>query len=328
MAKLSQLSIVLLILVSCTNRKEYDIDFIYKKVPVVISLFNDNEPMKVFVLWNVNPTEIKDSDINIADTIKNAQIKIFENGIKPVELPYVDSLGCYTLSTFTPKTQTKYELEMTVPNYEKKITASTSIPVKSEITEMTSKYINGEDNSANYYEDYIKYIMSVDSKEGDYTKYYGYYSKLKYTSSYSGNIYWKNNGDIKIKDNRYYKNKKFYGSISGTIFMFDSRYFTDNKDNIELHSRTCIIDDYYENLGYSEPTTVLQSLSRDMYLYYVSYPEMGIRPGGVSEPDFIIAEMKERGDPGPTYSNIKYGAGIFAGYTEDTYILEQNCFNK
>lgn len=310
--KKTSLIVFFLLIISCGQKQEYYLDFEHKPVPIIISMFNDTEPMKINVFWSVNPLDITDDVGNIVDTIKNAEIRIFENGNELFVLPYIDSLGCYMIPTFIAKTAINYKIKAKVPDYKLELYASSIIPIKTEITKISPNVLTN-DNTADNYNDYKSYFMDLDSKIGGGIKYFlyqfeGFYEKKNvFTSDVDG---------PKIKDPVYYKNKNFYGIDGGShasSFLFDNRYFVNNKETIELKQTI----GRYNGQDLENNRAIILSLSYDLYLYFSSQENLFYR-GGQSVDKLIIAEMR---DPSFLYSNIKNGSGIFAGYTQSDYSL-------
>ncbi len=297
--------ITALLLNSCDNYKSINIEFEYKPIPVIYSLFTHDEVFEVAIVWSFNPQELYPE----IDTIKNATVFLLKNGEEIGKMIYNKKTGKYNIDSYSPEINQNYSIEIDIPNYENHISASSHIPNITVIKNIDPNYIDV--SSTQSYEEEITKQHSLylkDEKNIDTKKYYAYFPNI-----YNGvSLGWK----LKITDKAYDESKDFYETLGGSsIFLFDNRYFIDGETEIELTSIEINITDA-ERITISQ--VELLSVSKEMYLYYASAG--GFYRGGVDDTGIVPSDAYS--DPKITYSNISGADGLFAGYSKSIFPIE------
>lgn len=314
---------------SCSKDIRYNEDFEYKSVPVISSLFSPDKEFDISIKWSANPEDFEGYrqtiDSSKFETIIGANVILFENGIQIVKLSYIDSLELYRAIGFYPKVGMSYSITIDVPGYNKQLYAEASLPVPVEKLSIFPNevhqhyYPNGYQTDEIILEGYLK----VDLPNHNTPKYFMF----------------EQNFTTIINDPDYRNNRAFYrGWTTGTL-IFDDRYFINNTEVVKLEVGEFSIDrefDIKEDLYELKEKGKLRllTLSEEAYLYLTSLARV-FQPVGTSGDDIPIETYK---DPKIVYSNIKNGAGIFAGYNpstvwqepvlDDSYLNEVNQKNE
>ena len=298
-------TIFITILFSCDNYKSLNIEFDYKPVPVVYSLFSPDEVFEVAIVWSLNPQELSPE----IDTIKNADVVLFKNGDELGKMTYSNEVGKYVYNNYYPEVGQNYSIQIDIPNYEHHISANSIIPNSTDIKNIEPNYIDVTTVQKEGEEVTKGHLMYLDDRDkSNNKKHYAYFPNIVYGVS----LGWK----LKLTDLSYDKSKDFYETLGGSsIFLFDNRYFVDGKTEIELTSIE-IHEDIAEGITISQ--VELLSISEEMYLYYASAG--GFYRGGVDDTDIIPSDAYS--DPKITYSNIIGADGLFAGYSKSIFEIE------
>lgn len=304
LARLYYTVIAILVLSNCNNYKPYNMDFEYEPVPVVHSLIDDENLFTVMLLWSADPQK---KHVKF-DTIKDGDIRLYENSISIGNLIYVDSLGRYAYNNFIASQGNSYKIEVTIPNYEYRVSAETNMPFRTIITNVDPPQIGILDQSMGIYStEEKKHILTLESLVIGEIQYYEYLSTFGHEAERSWHL--------KLTDPAYYKVKEFYSIPAVGNQLFDNRYFIDGKTSIELTS-TAFDSDDAERI--SESKANLLTMSEDMYMYLSSLPDY--YKGGIDGDGIIPNEAYS--DPKIIYSNIEGAVGIFGAYTKSEFMLE------
>lgn len=329
MNKTYLIAITTLLLNSCMQQEYTLMEYEFEKQPVIFSNFNNTEPMEVYAHWTVSFEEADslypqqgNYQTPMADTIKDAELKIFENNKYIASLYYVDSIGCYTNNSLIPKIGYRYKMEMDIPGYENKVLAESYVPEKVEIIEVvpnTIPVINTENQLR-------EHLMYLEAKPSSYKKYLSLYSSLK-SKKVNDICTYRYFSIIEMQDEKYNSNMVFMQEVyNGDKVFFDDRYFIGNKEAIKMASWSLSYTKFEELKNESscfreDPKAYIfmETLSSDLYLYYITIKPGRYSYGGVESPDLVIFEAT--GDE-EIYSNIEGGVGVFGGYSISTYPIE------
>lgn len=109
------------------------------------------------------------------------------------------------------------------------------------------------------------------------------------------------------------ENEEIYSKFDVTEYALPHVYLTDKTFNGQTYTTEMAIADadvLYNEKTSSKATIFVRSVSREMYEYFKSIDIYNLTQGSIfSEPE-------------PIYSNIENGAGIFGGYTEQSFEID------
>jgi hypothetical protein len=306
------ISLLLLVIVSCTKTIEFD-DEGFANQLVVTSIISPGNHFQAYLTQSNSILEDQKPNPRA-----EGSLELYENGILIKE--FSTQLGAFSDSLVDFKTGKTYrivvnsrgkklETETTIPEAAVLVSADT-VSVKNEygqrefIFKLTIKDVPGED----YYRIVVMkesltasdYITQENQKKTAY-----YLDRAQYSLQSDDPVFksvYNNFGDDLIN----------YGP-NNDYFIFPDDYFQ-GKD-YTLQFRTAQYGYFYYGYPYSGNRVIydrytihLQHLSKDFY-QYLKYLKL-----------YEHYRDNPFAEPVPVYSNVKNGAGIFAGFNDDTKI--------
>lgn len=312
MKRIYLLSIVLF-LVSCSTKIELNIPESEPKIVVNGLITNDTT-----ITVNISKTfATLTGELEFVD---NAQISLWEDDIFIENLQYSEN-GNYT-SQIIVQTGKEYKITVNVPEFET-ISASTQIPEPVAITDGTI-----------YIDAYFDQNQKVQASEillsfNDPQEEINYYLTTFYAASYI-EIWDSITNTVILTDSVY--------SYYGIYYLNSNEQVILNEDDIKYYEgagkiRSLVFSDellstentlsFFAEIPYiynGNQFAILRSISYDYYMYHKSRIRQRFSQGMGS---LDATNMFLSSNPNDLYSNITNGIGIFAGYSEAQFELQE-----
>lgn len=318
------ISIITILLSSCSRKIELEIPDSEKKV-VVFGLIQADSIMTI----NLSFTKpmLENGEI---EKIDDAKIELFENEIFIENLQPIGQ-GKYQ-STITAKSETNYKIIVTVPDFDV-IKASTYVPAYEYVDEGTIKPDSYYDQQQSQYESEISITFN------DSLGIKNYYQASFYSYSYSA-VQWDtitNTFLVTDSTKSYFTSTHFLYSMDPVIVNEgDLQYYQDGSDISSLifsdkllsenNTVKFLVQGLYAGRSIpSESLVIFKNISYDFYMYQKSWVRQSFNQG---IGNFDATNMFLVNNPNDLYTNIENGLGIFAGYSETQFYLEEINSNK
>lgn len=312
------ISIISILFYSCSTKIDLDEPKSDSQV-VVFGLIQADSSVTV----NLSFTQsfLEDSDVKY---IENAKITLYENDIQVESLQYKDS-GNYK-SVIKAKSKTEYKISVEVPGYEL-ITASTYIP------DYVYIYYGNIKPDSYFDQQQLQYESEITITFNDNAETKNYYQSSFYSYTYGGYAWDNETNTFLITDStKHYTSTSFLYSIDPVIvnegdlqFYGDGLYIS----SLVYSDKLLTINNQIKFLVYGlgegssfphKSVAILKNISFDFYLYQKSWIRQSFNQGMGS---FDATNMFLVNNPNDLYTNIKNGIGIFAGFTETQFELEE-----
>jgi hypothetical protein len=319
MKKYIILSLILVSLLSCTKTIDFN-DEEYANQLILNSII---WPDSAFQASLSRSTSILENDYGPVYLIPDGTIDIFENDQLLAHLS--SSTGKYRAADIKPKAGNTYRVVATSQN--KQIEAKTTIPLKAEVVAIdTSLVTNGGPQKTMYFnfklkdtpgEDYYRIVLEYE---------YLTMNRFNETRTYylSKNIQWGNLSDDPVFKSVYSNSGEeiFDMSPENRYNIFPDDIFNGKERSIRVKANfyTYASDPSnpqpyaYQQTIYGRFTFHVQHISKDLY-NYLKYLEL-----------YDYYHENPISEPVPVYSNVKYGAGIFAGFNDDAKFTYENIY--
>lgn len=267
--------------------KTIDLDYPqYEKMVIVNGYLSPGDPVKIWLNYSNSYTEEESTQF---EPIKDAEVKLYEDGEFLCRLPYADSVdnigdkAMYLNRNHQPSTCKTYKLEVKVPGKEL-VTAQTRIPER--------QALDVHPASKSTY-----FSMSI-WDDPNQNNYYLFHSNKGYTYRWD---------TVKRNVNVYIETydpvvDNGEGLISQDFLIFTDDLMTNEAYNLSFRLNTMEFDTVYAMYDF-------YSITRDAYLYHKTALEQVDDEEFPFQDDFYIPIS----EPKPVYTNINNGMGIFAG---------------
>lgn len=310
MKKYIILSLILVSLLSCIKTIDFN-DEEYANQLILNSII---WPDSAFQASLSKSTSILENDYGPVNPIPDGIMDIFENDQLLAHLS--SSTGKFRQTDIKPKAGNTYRIVATSKG--KQIEAETTIPLKAEVVAMDTSLvtIGGPHKTITFDfklkdtpgEDYYRIVL-----EYEYLTMYPYNETRTYYLS--KNIQWGNISDDPVfksvysnsgeeifdmvPENRYniFPDDIFNGKERSIQVKTNYYTYTSDPSNPQFYA--------YEQTIYDRFTLHVQHISKDLY-NYLKYLEL-----------YDYYHENPISEPVPVYSNVKNGAGIFAGFNDD-----------
>lgn len=284
-------------------------------------------PDSVFKATFTKSTSILEAGSAPGEAVANGTLDIYENDQLLAHL--TSSTGGFRADGIKPKAGNSYRLVATGNG--RQVTAETTIPFKVEVVSVDTSTIKNSD----YYRTITFNIMMKDMPGEDYYRIilvHQYLSRITYqdydnkiTSTY---YMFDDASDIQSDDPVF---KSLFNNSGEEIFEMgpENRYFLFTDDFFEgkersIQVRKSFIVNYFDpsnpqSMGtpvniYDRFTVHVQRLSKDLF-NYMKYLEL-----------YNFYHDNPISEPVPVYSNVKNGAGVFAGFNDDARYTFENIY--
>lgn len=284
-----KLFIVIVWLAVSSCEQTIDLDYPqYEKLVIVNGYLSPGDPVKIWLNYSNSYTAEESSQF---EPIKDAEVKLYEDGEFFCRLPYADSVdnigdkAMYLNRNYQPSPGKTYKLEVKVPG-KTLVTAQTKIPVQPPFKIVQSNppsdfLLTIEDNpkEQNFY--LLQAINGFRFLDDSAVRKFSFIIE-----TYDPIV---ENGEGLIKEDFIFCNDKLFdGANYNLTFML--------KPNVGFYDTAYSINKFY-------------SITRDAYLYHQSSLEQVDGEEFPFQDDFYLPIS----EPKPVYTNINNGMGIFAG---------------
>ncbi|HET6559275.1 MAG TPA: DUF4249 domain-containing protein [Prolixibacteraceae bacterium] len=316
-------SLLITSLFSCTKTLDFDDE----QLADLLVLNSIVWPDSVFKASFIKSSSILEGGSEPGQAVTNGTLDIYENDQLLAHL--TSSTGGFRADGLKPKAGYRYRMVATGNGQQ--ITAETTVPLKAEVLSVDTSIVK---NPGNYLG--ITFNIRIKDTPGD-----DYYRITLMQNSLSRNTYQENDNKKTIKYNLsnyptgYYTDdpvfKSVYNNSGEEIFDMgpENRYYIFTDDFFEGKERTIQVrkDHFYNSYDPSNPyiygnqeriydrfTIHVQRLSKDLF-NYLKYLEL-----------YDFYHDNPISEPVPVYSNIKNGAGIFAGFNDEARFTFENIY--
>lgn len=280
---------LLFLLVGCETEVAIDAPDYEKKV-VVHGYILSGKPVEIWLSFSGLYFEENDRD---ETPIKDASVKLYENGSFLGQVPYADSVSyfgkaLYKTSDFIPNSGNDYSIEVSVPGHDK-VLAETTIP-QAPVINSTPDLSGQSDNNL--------FVFRINDAPG----------KTYYLLNSSRGFGYRNNGSVSFV----------------IINMESSDPVIDNEDELVREGFLIFSDNLFSGKPYDlsfslYPTSYpgdtvyalvdFSSVSTEVYQYHVSI----LRQNNQNDIPFLGDFSLPISEPAQIYSNVDNGIGIFGG---------------
>jgi hypothetical protein len=304
MKKYIIISLVLLSFLSCVKTLDFDDEGFANQV-VLNSIFWPDSVFKVSVTKSLS---ILEDSYEPGEPVTDGTVDIYENDLLLVH--HTLSTGAFRTDGIKPTAGNTYKAVVTSQG--RQITAETTIPYQAEIVSSDSSSVIGEYGQKifNYKikikdpegEDFYRIGIITEFLEGQFYQNQGRYKKQSYPIPFSSSdpvfkSVYNNFGDETIETGPTNEYGIFPDDLlQGKEYTLQIRVASNNYHAI------------YSKVYYERHTIHVQRISKDLY-NYLKYLEL-----------YNFYHDNPIAEPVPVYSNVKNGAGIFAGFNDDAKI--------
>jgi hypothetical protein len=241
---------------------------------------------------------------NTVGTMLNGTVDLYENGILVRQM--TSTLGNFRATDFKPKAGNTYRIAVSANG--KQVEAETVIPNQAEVISVDTTTINNDwgSKSLNFKfkvkdgtgDDYFRIIVINDNLSFYYQD---KKTRIYFRNSSSG--YFDTNDPIFNSLYSNYGNDALNMGPGNQYHIFPDDYFEGKEYTFQFQVAQFL--NYGNNQVYNRFVIHVQKLSKDMF-NYMKYLDL-----------YNYYRDDPFSEPVPVYSNIKNGAGIFAGYNDD-----------
>lgn len=276
--------LVALSTVACEKYIEFDAEVKQPKL-VLNGLFNADSTWHVHVSHSLS---VIDNE-SLGD-VEDATVRIVDSNGNLVETLVHDEDGNYVGSTM-PAINTNYMIEASAPNYTS-VSATDHIPVQVNIISFDTSTVAGE-----FGEETIR--LTVKFTDPNEANFYQLRVRQIDTFSFGGGFY----------DYIYMRSTdpvfENLGENKGSSYGL----FRDPLFNGQTYEVTVLLDSWAFNSGYDVEILLING-SEAMYNYRLSYDR------------YINSNGDPFAQPVQVYSNVENGFGLFAGFSQDTLLVD------
>lgn len=316
-------SLILALLFSCTKTLDFD-DEQFSDLLVLNSIV---WPDSVFKATFTKSASILESGSEPGQAVANATLDIYENDQLLAHL--TPSAGRFRADGIKPRAGYSYRL--VAKENGQQLTAETTVPFKADVLSVDTSMVKNQGNSWG-----IMFNIRMKDTPGD-----DYYRIILMHQTLSRTTY----ADNENKKTTFYNLRNYpvgfntedpvfkslYNNSGDEIFDQgpENRYYIFPDDYFEGKERTIqiwkyLFNNYFDPSNpqlYGMPETIydrftihVQRLSKDLF-FYLKYLEL-----------YDYYHDNPISEPVPVYSNVKNGAGIFAGFNDDAKYTFENVY--
>lgn len=314
-------SLILVSLFSCTKTLDFDDEQLADLLVLNSIVWQDS----VFKASFIKSASILEAGSEPGQPVTNGTLDIYENNQLLAHL--TSSTGAFRANGLKPKAG--YSYRMVATGNGQQVTAETTLPVKAEVLSVDTLIVKNPDNSWG-----ITFNIRMKDTPGD-----DYYRIILMHNSLSRMTF--QDIDNKLITRYYLRNdasglhtddpvfKSVYNNSGDEILDMgpENRYYIFPDDLFEGKERTIQVRKYFfynyydpQNPGYygsqdriyDRFTVHIQRLSKDLF-NYLKYLEL-----------YNYYHDNPISEPVPVYSNVKNGAGIFAGFNDEASFSFEN----